>query len=124
MNVVLWIVQLALAVVYFAGGAYKTFMFDDLASQMRTLPRGGWGAIGVFEMMAAVLLVVPAVARRSAVLTPIAAAALAVETLALAGVYAGYSVQLTAANPLVWALAMGLLAAFVAYGRYAMSPVS
>ena len=55
-------------------------------------------------------------------LTPIAAAALALETLALAGLYGRYSLQLTAANPLAWAVLMALLAAFVAYGRYPLRP--
>ena len=49
---------------------------------------------------------------------------LAVETLALAGLYARVSRKLTAANPTVWAVAMGLLAAVVAYGRYALSPAA
>ena len=122
MNVLLWVLPVALAVLYLAGGAYKTFMFDELASQMGALPRGGWAALGVLEMSCAVLLVLPAAAKWMPVLTPLAAAALALETLALAGLYARYSLQLTAANPLVWAAAMGLLVAFVAYGRYALRP--
>ena len=124
MNVVLWVLQVALALLYLAGGAYKTFMFDELASQMNALPRGGWAALGVLEMLCAVLLVVPAAAKWMPVLTPLAAAALALETLALAGLYARYSLQLTAANPLVWASVMGLLVAFVAYERYALTPAA
>jgi len=122
MNVFLWIVQLALALFYFAGGAYKTFMFDEVANQLRMISRGGWAAIGVFEMLGAVLLLVPAVVRSTPIPTAIIAAALAVETLALAVVYATYSRDLTAANPLVWAVVIGVLAAFVAYGRYAVKP--
>jgi hypothetical protein len=124
MNVLLWILQVALALLYFAGGAYKTFMFDELANRMNALPRGGWAALGVLEMSCAVLLVVPAAAKWMPALTPLAAAALALETLALAGLYARYSLQLTAANPLVWASAMGLLVAFVAYERYALTPAA
>jgi hypothetical protein len=120
MNVLLWVIQVGLALLYLAGGAYKTFMFDDLAHQLTALSRGGWRVLGVIEMVCAVLLIVPAAAKWMPMLTPIAAAALALETLALAAVYAGYSLALTAANPLVWALAMGLLAAFVAYGRFAL----
>jgi hypothetical protein len=120
MNVLLWTLQAGLALLYFAGGAYKTFMFDELAAQMRVLPRAGWGALGVLEMLGAVLLVVPAAAKWMPVLTPLAAAALALESLALAGLYAQYSLKLAATNPMVWALAMGVLAAFVAYGRYAV----
>ena len=124
MNVLLWVIQIALALLSFGGGAYKVFMFDELAKMpaMGALARGGWGALGVFEMVCAVLLVVPAAANWTPVLTPVAAAALALESLALAGLYARYSLELTATNPLVWVVMMGLMAAFAAYGRYALRP--
>ncbi len=122
MNVLLWVLQVALAVLYLAGGSYKAFKFDALANHMRALSRGGWRALGVLEMVGAVLLVVPAAAQWMPVLTPLAAAALALETLALAALYARYSLKLAATNPMVWAVVMGLLAAFVAYGRYALMP--
>jgi hypothetical protein len=121
MNVLLWVLQVALAVLYFAGGAYKVFSFGELASQFSALSRDGWRALGVFEMVGAVLLIVPAAAKWMPVLTPLAAAALALETLAIAALYARYSVKLTVTNPLVWAVVMGLAAAYVAYGRYALS---
>ena len=117
MNVLLWVIQVALAVLYLSGGAYKVFKFDALANHMRALPRGGWRALGALEVIGAVLLFVPAV-------TPLAAAALALETLALAGLYARYSLKLAATNPMVWAAVMGLLVAFVAYGRYALRPLA
>jgi len=117
MNLLLWVLQVALALLYLAGGSYKVFKFDELATQMRALPRGGWRALGVLEVIGAVLLFVPAV-------TPLAAAALALETLALAGLYARYSLKLAATNPLVWSVVMGLLAACVAYGRYALRPLA
>ncbi len=120
MNVFLWVLQVALALLYLAGGAYKTFSFDELAKQMTALPRGGWSALGVVEMVGAVLLIVPAAAKWKPVLTPLAAAVLALETLALAALYARYSLKLSVTNPLVWAVVMGLVAAFVAYGRYAL----
>jgi hypothetical protein len=124
MNVLLWVLQIALALLSLAGGAYKVFMFDELAKMpaMGALSRGGWGALGVFEMLCAVLLVVPAVANWMPVLTPLAAAALALESLALAGLYARYSLELTPTNPLVWVVMAGLVAVFVAYGRYSLMP--
>ena len=66
---------------------------------------------------------VPAAARWMPILTPLAAGALALETLAIAGLYARYSLKLAATNPLVWAVVMGLLTAFVAYGRYVLRPL-
>src|SRR5690348_3527161 len=122
MNVLLWVLQIALALLYLAGGSYKVFKFDALANYMRALSRGGWRALGVLEMVGAVLLIAPAATRWMPILTPLAAAALALETLALAALYARYSLKLAATNPMVWAAVMGLLVAFVAYGRYALMP--
>ena len=123
MNVLLWIFQLTLAVLCLSGGAYKIFMFDELAKMPATaaFSPSGWATLGVFEMVCGALLVVPAAAKWMPVLTPLSAAALALEGLALAALYARYSLEVTATNPLVWVVAMGLMAAMVAYGRYALS---
>jgi DoxX-like family len=123
MNILLWILQAALAFLYISGGAYKVFKFDQLANHMQVLSRGAWRVLGVLEMLGAVLLIVPAVANWMPVLTPLTAAVLALETLALGALYARYSLKLAASNPMVWAVVMGLLVAFVAYGRYALSPL-
>lgn len=126
MNILLWVVQVALAVLSFAGGAYKVFSYDELAKMPATaaLPRGGWTALGVLEMLCAVLLIVPAALKWKPVSTMLAATALALESLALAVMYSRYSLNMTATNPLVWVVAMAFMAAFVAYGRYALRPVA
>jgi hypothetical protein len=92
--------------------------------QTMALSRGGWGALGIFEMLCAALLVVPVVLKWMPVLTPLAAAALALESLALALLHAQYSLAIVATNPLVYVVVMGLMAAFVAYGRYALRPLA
>src|SRR5262245_35681773 len=109
MNVVLWVFQATLAVLCLSGGAYKIFMFDELARMPATaaFSRSGWATFGVFEMVCGVLLVVPAAVKWMPVLTPVAAAALALEGLALAALYARYSLEVTATNPLVWVVTMG-----------------
>jgi uncharacterized membrane protein YphA (DoxX/SURF4 family) len=122
MNVLLWILQAALAFLYLSGGAYKLFKFEELASQMSALPHAVWRTLGALEIAGGILLIIPAATKWMPLLTPLAATVLALETLALAGLYARYSLKLTAANPLIWSALMGLLVAFVAYGRYAISP--
>ncbi len=124
MNLFLWVLQVAVALLYLAGGGFKTVNPDDVAKQITALPRGGWRAVGVFEVLGAVLLIVPAAANWMPMLTPLAAAALALETLALAAVYARFSLKLAATNPLVYAVPMALMAAVVAYGRFSLSPLS
>lgn len=124
MNVLLWILQGVLALLYLSGGAYKLFSFDEVASQMSALSRTGWGAVGALEMAGAVLLIVPAAAKWMPMLTPLGASVLALETLALAALYARYSLAIAVTNPLVWSVVMGLMAIFVAYGRYALRPIT
>ena len=75
-------------------------------------------------MVCGVLLVVPAATKWMPVLTPLAAAALALESLGLAGMYGRYSLNVTATNPLVWVVLMALMATFVAFGRYTLRSVA
>ena len=119
MNVILWIVQIALALLSLAGGAYKIFSFAELAKMPATaaLPRAAWAALGAFEIVCGLLLVIPAALKWKPRLTPLAAIALAIESLALAVVYSRYSTELTATNPMPWVLFMALMAAFVAWGH-------
>ena len=124
MNVVLWILQALLAFFYLSGGAYKLFKFEELANQLSALPHGAWRVLGALEIAGGILLIIPAATKWMPLLTPIAAAVLALETLALSALYARYSLTLAASNPLVWSAVMGLLVAFVAYGRFALSPLA
>ena len=113
MNVLLWIVQVVLALFALAGGSYKVVMADQLTQLPATsaLPHGLWVAIGVFEIVCGVLLVVPRLSR-------FGAAALAVENLILAVFYARTSVAIAATNPLVWVVFMAVTAGLVAWGRF------
>ena len=120
MNVLLWILQVAVAFLYVSGGVYKMFRFDQLAGFMQAIPRGGWRALGLLEVVGGLLLVIPMTIGWMPALTPLAAVALAIETLGIAAVYAKHSRKLTAANPLVWATVMALLAALVAVGRWSL----
>src|SRR5687767_1614834 len=126
MNMLLWIAQIALALLSLSGGAYKVFMFEELAKVPTTaaLPQGAWGALGVFEMVCAILLIVPAITKWKPFLTPLAAVALTVEGLAMAVMYAGYSLAPVATNPLLWVVVIALMAAFVAYGRFKLKPLA
>lgn len=119
MNLLLWLVQTALAFLYLAGGSFKTMNPNDVAAVTPAISQGAWRLIGTFEVLGAVLLIAPAVARSTAKWTPAVAGLLACETLVLAAVFATYSLQLAATNPLTFALPMGLMAVFLAYGRSA-----
>lgn len=121
MNIVLWILQGVLALLLFAGGATKIFKIEELAKApaMSALPLAVWRGIGALEVLCAVLLILPAALKWMPGLTPLAAAVIAVESLALSALYGKYSLEISATNPLVFSAAMAVMALFIAYGRYA-----
>jgi len=113
MNYVLWTVQGLLALLFlFSGGMKLTLPIEAMTKQM-PLPGPFLRFIGVAEMLGAVGLILPGVLRIRRRLTPLAAAGLVV-------IMIGATV-LTWANvgvgPALMPLVVGLLAAFVAYGR-------
>lgn len=118
MKVLLWIVQILLVLLCFAGGAYKIAKPEDLVPTIPGMSTMGWRAFGLLEVAGAVLLVLPAMLGRGQVFTPIVAGVLAIETLVLAALYARQSLAVSAENPLVWAVGMALAAGFVAIARY------
>lgn len=124
MNIVLWILQAVLAFLYLAGGAYKTFKSADLVATIPSMPLVGWKVFGLVEVAGALLLILPPLLGRGQALTPAVAAALAVETLILAALYARQSLAFSAENPLLWAVAMGVIAALLAYGRSAQGTLA
>ena len=118
MNSLLWLIQIPLSLLFLAGGAYKVFTVNELASQIPAIPPGLWLVVGVIEFLGGIFLIVPTATRWKPKLTPLAATVLTVEGLALTAVYAQYSTEIAVTNPMVWSLAMALLVAFVAYGRW------
>jgi hypothetical protein len=119
MNILLWVLQGMLALLCLSGGAYKLSKADEVAKQTRALSPVAWLGIGLIEVVGGVLLIVPWAFNWMPILTPIAAAVLAVETLGISALYASRSTKLVAANPLTWSASMALMAIVVAYGRYA-----
>lgn len=119
-NVLLWVLQALLALFFaLASGAPKLFLPPEMLGLPIPLPGAFLMFIGVAEVLGALGLILPGVLRIQTGLTPLAALGLVLVT-ACATVY-----QLMGGQPesAVFAAAMGLLAAFVAYGRWRLSPL-
>jgi uncharacterized membrane protein YphA (DoxX/SURF4 family) len=120
MNVALWIAQGLLAAIFlFAGGMKLVMPIDELTKQM-PLPLPGWFVwfTGVVEVLGAIGVILPWLLRVRPGLTPLAAAGLII-------VMIGATVYTLAAGEIASALisvAVGILAAFVAYGRWRLAP--
>ena len=121
MNILLWVLQVLAALLYGASGVMKVFMFDRISGQVPSfgaLPREAWMALGILELVCTVGLIVPAAFRWQPTLTVVAATILAIESLVFVGVHAKYH----EVGSIVMSGVLGLLMAFVAYGRMVLQP--
>ena len=123
MNILLWVLQILAALIYGASGVMKVFMFDKVSGDVPSfgaLPREAWIALGILELACVVGLIVPAAFHWQPTLTVMAAAALAIESLVFVGVH----VKNRETGAIIMSRVLGLLMAFIAYGRLVLKPIS
>ena len=121
-NVILWILQIVLAWFCIAGGLYQIFKFDQLqamAASMRELPQGLWIFLGACSVVGGLGLLLPGAAKVKPILTAYAAAAVAVESALISGIYVHFGDH----APLNFSLVMTVIAAVIAYGRFKLRPL-
>lgn len=119
-NVLLWSLQVLLGLFFALGsGAPKLLLPVEEITMPLALPHWFMLFIGVAEVLGGLGLILPGLTRIRTGLTPLAASGLVLVTIG-ATVY-----QLAAGQPgnALFAVAVGLLAAFVAYGRWQVAPL-
>jgi uncharacterized membrane protein YphA (DoxX/SURF4 family) len=122
MNLVLWVLQVLAALVYGASGVMKVFMFDKISEGVPSfgaLPRQAWTTLGILELICTVGLIGPAAFHWQPVLTVVAATVLAIESLMFIWVHTKYREIKT----IILSSVLGLLMAFIAYGRMILKPI-
>jgi len=122
MNILLWVLQVLAALLYGASGVMKVFMFDKVSADVRSfdaLPREAWMALRVLELVCTVGLIVPGAFHWWPALTVVAATVLAIESLVFVGVH----VKCREITPMISSGVLGLLMAFIAYGRMVLKPI-
>jgi len=124
MNIVLWIIQVLLALLFmFAGGTKLVLPLDVLKSMgspnQTLLPGYFLRFLGVCEVLGALGLILPGLLRIRPDLTRLAAAGLVI-------IMIGATVLTFVADgfgPALIPLVTGILAGFVAYGRWRLAPL-
>jgi uncharacterized membrane protein YphA (DoxX/SURF4 family) len=118
MTVALWIVQGLLAALFLFAGVMKFIMTVEEMTKEIPLPGAFLRFIGVAEILGAIGLILPGLLRIKPGLTPLAA-------VGLAGIMVGATVLTLTTGPVAMALmpfVVGILAIFVAYGRWRLAP--
>jgi uncharacterized membrane protein YphA (DoxX/SURF4 family) len=122
MNIILWTLQILTALMYAASGTMKVFMFDKISADVPSfgaLPRQVWTALGILELICAVALIVPDALPWKPSLTVAAASILVIESLLFVWVHTKYPEKM----PLILSAVLGVIMAFIAYGRTFLKPI-
>ena len=119
MNYALWIVQGLLALLFlWAGGIKLVLPLEELTGPI-PMPGLFLRFIGVCEVLGALGLILPGLLRIQPGLTPLAAAGLVIIMIGATAITLASGQGARAVIPLV----VGLLATFVAYGRWRLAPL-
>ena len=118
MNVALWIIQVLLAALFVFGGVMKLVMPIEEMTKQIPMPGGFLRFIGVAEFLGGLGLILPGLFGIATLLTPLAAVGLVI-------IMIGATVVSFMNGPAIGALlpfVVGVLLAFVAYGRWGIAP--
>ncbi len=121
MNIALWVVAVILAVAFLGAGVMHAFRYEQARRQfawVRDTAKGLVTFIGVAELLGALGLILPAATGILPWLTPVAAVGLAVIVALAVLFHLSRHEYPNIGMPLI----LLLLAAFVAYGRFALVP--
>ena len=119
MNVALWIIQGLLAALFVFSGGMKLVLPIEKMQDPVALPGLFLRFIGVCELLGGIGLILPSLLRIRPGLTPLAAAGLVVIMIGAVVITVIYMGVASALIPLL----VGILAAFITYGRSQLAPI-
>lgn len=120
-NIVLWTLQILLALHTLIGAGWKTMNAAQSVPSLAAIPQSLWVALIGVEMLCAVGLVIPALLPALGSLVPIGAAGIALEMLVFCGVH----LQSGIGQPgeIAYWLGVALVCAFIVVGRTRIAPL-
>jgi hypothetical protein len=121
MNILLWVLQILLALHTAVGAVWKVFNPVQTVPSLSAIPNGTWLAMSAFELACVVGLIIPALYRPLAILAPVAAIGIAAEMLlfCVLHIYSGDPNF----GPMIYWLVVAAICAFIAYGRFVLKPL-
>jgi hypothetical protein len=120
MNILLWVLQIVLALHTVMGAVWKFSNSEQTVPSLKAIPHGVWMALIGLELLCSVGLILPAFSTRLAILAPIAAGCIAAEMLLFSGLHL-YSREANHGEMIYW-LVVAAVCIFIVYGRLVLKP--
>ena len=120
MNILLWILQILLALHTILGAVWKFSNSEQTVPSLKAIPHEVWLALIIIELFCSLGLILPALNKHLAILAPIAAVCIAAEMLLFSGLNI-FSGDVNYGQMIYW-LVVAAICAFIAYGRFVLKP--
>jgi hypothetical protein len=118
-NVLLWILQVLLALHTVTGALWK---LSNSVPSLRAIPHGVWRGMSVVELLCSVALILPAFKKSLGVLAPAAATFIAAEML----LFTALNLSSGSGRPaeIAYWLVVAAISAFIANGRFVLRRIA
>jgi len=120
MNIILWVLQVLLALHTIMGAVWKFSHSEQTVPSLGAIPHRAWLGLSVFELLCSLGLILPALSASLGILAPVAAAAIAAEMLLFTGVHVRSGA--TKHGQVIYWIVVAAICAFIAYGRFVLRP--
>jgi len=121
MNMLLWVLQVLLALHTIMGAVWKFSNSEQTVPSLSAIPHGVWLGMSGVELILSLGLVLPAIFKPLAIAAPTAAALIAAQMLVFCGIALGSGIA--SPGELIYWLVVAVISAFIAYGRFVLVPL-
>lgn len=121
MNIVLWILQVLLAVHTAIGAVWKFKNTEQAVPSLQVIPHGVWLSLSVTDLLGSAALLLPALYKQWGILAPIAATWIAAEMLLFSALHLRSNESDN--SPVVYWMCVAAVCAVIAYGRFVLKPL-
>ncbi len=120
MNILLWILQILLALHTIAGAFWK-FSNPETVESLQAIPHSLWTSLSIIEFLCALGLILPLIIKRLAILVPVAALCIATEMIlfSVLNILSEY----TNTGEIIYWLVVAVICVIIAWGRLVLKPV-
>ena len=122
MNILLWILQILLAIHTAIGAIWKFSNSEQSVPSLSAIPHAVWIALILVEFLCCLTLILPIFNKRYGNWAPVAAVCIAAEMVffSIVHIFSGESNN----NPMIYWLVVTAVCAFIAYGRFVLKPIN